>query len=266
MLYFKGNTVYWSSAGQPEEVAAEYTVSIGGVSITCKPKLSIGAYGEAHFEIMELSGHQVKAAMPLFGKLYVWTDTLMGYLEPTNRLEGYRFKLLRAGVGVTSDKVLALSPYGLFGADRQGIWLLTPGGIVRRLTDNTVDLHAGTDTTYSQTNFTNSFGCWSPATQEYLWGVTGKVLAYQANRGTFAGPYDYAVTGGCTISTTSGHLAYLKGYTPDITTRDTSSAQYLEFCVHCRPWCAFDFYSRRGWCWGLSVQSSCESYLPYTNN
>jgi hypothetical protein len=237
MLYFLGNVVYWSSAGRPEEVAAEYDVDFnedddgngGAYTSTIKPKLSIGRYGEAHFEIMELAGHTVKAAALYLGKLYIWTDTLMGYLEATNRLEGYRFKLLREGVGVTSDKVLALSPYGMFGADRQGVWLLTPGGLVHRLSDNVVDLHAGTDTTFSQQNFTDSFGCWSPITQEYLWGVSGKVLAYQANRGAFAGPYSYAVSGGCMISTTGGAQAYLTGgQTPSPTTKD-SVAQTLQF-------------------------------------
>ena len=231
MLYFKGNVLYWSSAGRPQEVAQEYTLTYDSpaASVTCKPKLSIGVYGEAKFEIAELSGHTVKAAMPLFGKLYVWTDSMMGYIEATNRLEGYRFHILREGVGVTSDKVLALSPYGLFGADRQGMWLLTPGGTTKRLTDKRVDLYAGDGTTFDASDFTNSFGVWVPRLNEYWWGVNGKIIAYQADRDIFVGPYNYAVGGGCMIVTASGAHAYLTGgKTPSLTTKD-EVVQTLEF-------------------------------------
>lgn len=233
MLYFKGNVLYWSSAGRPQEVAQEYTLTYSepdpDQTVTCKPKLSIGAYGEAKFEIAELSGHTVKAAIPLFGKLYVWTNGMMGYIEATNRLEGYRFHILREGVGVTSDKVLALSPYGLFGADGQGMWLLRPSGQVVRLTDKRVDLYAGDGTTFSDSDFADSFGAWVPRLNEYLWGVSGKIIAYQADRDIFVGPYNYEVSGGCMVVTASGAYAYLTGgQTPSLTSKSVV-VQTLEF-------------------------------------
>lgn len=232
MLYFKDNILYWSSAGQPQEVAQKYTITLSDPNpdqtVRCVPKLSVGSYGEAKFEITELSGHKVKAAMPLFGKLYVWTDSMTGYIEATNRLEGYRFHLLHEGIGVTSDKVLALSPYGLFGADRQGMWLLTPNGRIKRLTDNRIDLSAGEDTTFRNLDFVNSFGCWVPALNEYWWGVSGQIIAYQANRDIFVGPYSYVVSGGCTVFTETGAHAYLTGAkTPSLTTKD-GVVHYLE--------------------------------------
>lgn len=231
MLYFIGNTLYWSSAGRPQEVAQEYSVTIvSGTAVKCKPKLSIGTYGEAKFEITELAGHKVLAAMPLNGRLYIWTSNKMGYLEPTNRYEGYRFRLLREGVGVTSDKVLALSPYGIFGADHQGIWLLTIDGEIIRLSYGVIDFNDNSkDTYFTYTDFNNSFGVWCPHQQEYLWGVSGKILAYQATRGIFVGPYTYAVGGGCSLVTASGAYAYLTGgVSPSPSTAD-SVVTYLDF-------------------------------------
>lgn len=230
MLYFKDNILYWSSAGRPQEVAQEYSVTIvSGTAIDCKPKLSTGVYGEAKFEITELAGHTVKAALPFQGKLYVWTASKMGYIEPTNRLEGYRFRLLRDGVGVTSDKVLALSPYGIFGADRQGIWLLTIGGQVKRLSYGIVDLQSGTDTSFTDDDFTNSFGAWCPQQQEYIWGVSGKIIAYQAVRNIFVGPYDWSVSGGHCLITDTGAHCYLTGaVTPSPDTADSVTIN-LEF-------------------------------------
>lgn len=232
MLYFKGNVLWWSSAGRPEEVAQEYTVTFsgeGGESVTCKPKLSTGIYGEAYTEIAELSGHTVLAAKPYLGKLYVWTSNLMGYIETQYYSEGYKFRLLREGVGVTSDKVLALSPYGLFGADKRGPWLINSLGTFKRLADTKIDLNEGQDTTFSGQDFKDAFGCWSPQQDEYLWGVRRKIIAYQVSRDIFVGPYDYPVSGGCTVVTDTGAHAYLTGgLTPSPITSD-SIVQYLDF-------------------------------------
>ena len=230
MLYFKKNVLYWSSAGRPEEVAQEYSITIGGSTITCKPKLGIGVYGEAKYEIAELSGHKVVAALPIGGRLYVWSsNNVMGYLEPTNRLEGYRFYTLYEGIGVTSDKVLALTPYGLFGADRQGIWRFTGRTTPDRLTDKTINLYTGDGTTFSSSNFTNSFGVWVPRLNEYWWGVSGKIIAYQADRNMFVGPYNYSVSGGCALATASGAHAYLTGAVTPSPTIKANIGQTLEF-------------------------------------
>lgn len=231
MLYFKGNVLYWSSAGRPEEVAQEYSVTIGdgatAKSVACKPKLSIGFYGEAKYEIGELAGQKVIAALPYRGKLYVWTSSMMGYIEATSRLEGYRFYVLHKGIGVTSDKVLALSPHGLFGADQQGIWLFAGTGVPRRLTDYRVDIEDSSKDTYlSRTNRRNSFGCWVPALNEYWWGVSGKIIAYQAQRNIFVGPYNYSVAGGTGIK---GMQVYLSGGKTPSRTSKNSVAGTLQF-------------------------------------
>lgn len=225
MMYFYDNILYWSAAGQPQDVAVDYSVTIDSTAVACKPKLSIGVYAEAKYEITELDGHKVLAAFPMDGKLWVWTKDRMGFIEPTNRLEGYKFFLKWSGVGVTSDKVLALSPYGLFGADKQGVWLFDGRNTPKRLTDKAIDLHAGADTTFSNINFDNSFGVWVPKLNEYWWGVSGKILAYQADRRIFCGPYSYSKTGGCTV----GSDAYLTGaVAPSMTTKE-DVAQNMEF-------------------------------------
>lgn len=230
MLYFKGNVLYWSSAGRPEEVAQKYTVTIGSSTVTCYPKLGIGKYGESKYEIGELSGHKVLGAMPLYGKCYVWTAALMGHLEPNTNFEGYRFRLLYKEIGLTSDKTLALSPFGLFGADRKGVWLFRGTGFPRRLTDYRVDIESSNKETYlTQANRTNSFGCWVSDLNEYFWGVTGRIIAYQANRDIFVGPYNYAVTGGVNFANNNGMKTYLSGgQTPNPNSKDSSS-QDLRF-------------------------------------
>ena len=237
MLYFAGNVLYWSSAGRPEEVAQAYSITIGSSSVTCQPKLGVGVYGEAKYEIGELEGQKVLAALPLQGRLYVWTAALMGYIEPRTQLEGYRFRTLYKGVGVTSDKTLALSPYGLFGADRKGIWLFKGAGFPRRLTDYRIDIETSTKETYlTQENRTNSFGCWVPALNEYFWGVTGKIIAYQADRDIFVGPYNYGVNGGVAFGNSSGLQVYLTGgQTPNPTTKSSASRELQFWLGQSRP-------------------------------
>ncbi|KKK98154.1 hypothetical protein LCGC14_2645590, partial [marine sediment metagenome] len=200
MLYFKGNTIYWSSSGRPEEVAQDYTIAYADApsdTIACKPKLSLGVYGEAKYEITELAGQKVLGAILKDGKLWLWTASMTGYLKATNRLEGYRFKAFRKGVGIVSDKTLAYTPYGIFGADRQGMWLLDNADRLTRLTEKVIDIYGGTDTTLSQVSITNSFGVWIPILNEYWWSVDNVQIAYQADRGIFVGPYTYAINGGC---------------------------------------------------------------------
>lgn len=232
MLYFKGNTVHWSSAGAPDEVAVDYVITYDtdGDTIDCKPKLSLGVYGEAKFEIAELAGQKVVGAMLKDGRLYIWTSSMTGYLRATNRLEGYRFTVVRKGIGLVNDKCLAYTPYGVFGADRVGMWLLDNYGRLRRLSDGVIDIHEGADTTLTQANITDSFIVWIPIFKECWWSVGNVQIAYQADRGVFVGPYTYPISGGTSFVSTGGAQAYLTGgLTPSATSIDTSPTNYYEF-------------------------------------
>lgn len=213
MLYFcRDGFLYWSSADQPEDIALEYTVEIDSEDVTCKPLLSLNTYGESKFEIAELAGQRVTAAMQKGGVVWVWTAGMTGYIQATNNLEGYRFHVVRRGIGAVSDKVLADTPCGIFGADRQGVWLLSNTGKINRLSDGQIDIKAGTgkSTALAQSDITDSFGVWLPTLKEYWWCVGGDTqIVYQANRGVFVGPYSLAIVGGCNFESTGGMQAFL---------------------------------------------------------
>jgi hypothetical protein len=242
MYYFKDNIVYWSSAGRPQEVAQEFDLTTetteGGstVEITIKPRLSVGVYGEAKYEISELSSKTVTAAIPRGGRLWIFTATTVGYLMATNQLEGIRYKEFRIGIGAVNDKCIAFTPYGVFGADRQGMWLLSNYDELTRISDGAIDLLAGADTTVTQSYVTDSFIVWCPILEEVWWSMqyaadpTYIQIVFQANRGIFTGPYTHAITGGCNYTSTSGAYTYVTGpYIVDQTTADTAVAQYLDF-------------------------------------
>lgn len=230
MFYFVDNTVYWSSAGRPDEVAQEYTLNFAGTytsSVTKKPFLSTGDYAEAKYEISELSGKSVVAAYPMKGKLWVWTDSATGYLETTMATEGIRYNLVRKGMGIVSEKTLAHTPYGLFGADREGVWMIDSSERVGRLSKNIIDISTSTGSTYvKQGQIQHSFGVWSPEMSEYLWcavnageTVLHRQIGFQPMRGVFASIYAYpSLNGGCSIYTTGGSQSYTTGgYAFDIT-------------------------------------------------
>lgn len=242
MYYFKDNIIYWSSAGRPQEVAQTFTLATeteeGGstVDITIKPLLSVGSYGEAKYEISELASKTVTAAIPRGGKLWVFTATTVGYLVPTNQLEGVKYKEFRVGIGAVNDKCIAFTPYGVFGADRQGMWQLSNYDELKRISDGTIDFLAGADTTLTQSYVTDSFILWVPVLEEVWWCMqyaatpTYIQAVYQANRGIFTGPYTHTITGGCNYTSTSGAYAYVTGpYIIDQTTADTTPIQYLDF-------------------------------------
>lgn len=244
MYYFKDNIVYWSSAGRPQEVAQEFTLATetteGGstVNITIKPRLSVGTYGEAKYEIAELSSKTITGAIAKDGRLWIFTASTIGYLVPTNQLEGVRYKEFRSGIGLVNDKCLAFTPYGVFGADRQGMWQLSNYNELKRISDGAIDLLAGADTTLTQSYVTDSFMLWVPILEEVWWCMqyaatpTYIQIAYQANRGIFTGPYTHAITGGCNYTSTSGDYAYVyaaAAYIVNRTTPDTAVAQYLDF-------------------------------------
>lgn len=243
MYYFKDNIVYWSSAGRPQEVAQEFELTTeaveGGattVDITIKPRLSTGVYGEAKYEISELSSKTVTAAIPRGGRLWIFTATTVGYLVATNQLEGIRYKEFRVGIGAVNDKCIAFTPYGVFGADRQGMWLLSNYDELIRISDGAIDLLAGADTTVTQSYVTDSFIVWVPILEEVWWCMqyaadpTYIQIVFQANRGIFTGPYTHTITGGCNYTSTSGAYAYVSGpYIVDQSTADTTPTQYLDF-------------------------------------
>jgi hypothetical protein len=199
MLYFKGNVLWWSSSGQPEEVAQKYTVHfISGAGTVDEdsqdmisyPKLSNG-YGEARKEITEISGETITGAIEKDGKMWIFTKSMMGYLEKVNYGEGYEFKVFRRGVGALSQFVLQSCEFGIFGFDGQGMWLLDNANRVERLTDNRIDL----STFYDGSPAFN--GIWCPNFNEY-WMCNGtKVIPYQADRRIFVGHYTIDITAGC---------------------------------------------------------------------
>lgn len=250
MYYFVGNVVHWSSAGRPEEVALEYTLTyetrdpegLSSLSSTfpMMPIMASLAQGEAKYEISELAGQTVVAAYSYGGKLWVWTETMVGYLRPTMASEGVRFHLIRKGLGLVSSKTLAHTPYGLFGADREGVWLLDNGSTLVRLSKGRIDIDdSGKFTYFEQAELTNSFGVWVPALSEYWWcGVnSGEVyiqIAYQPLRKIWGGMSDYEITGGCTMITSAGAQCFLtqsggNGQTPSATSVATDMDQVLDF-------------------------------------
>jgi len=235
MYYFVDNIMYWSSAGRPDEVALKYTLNYVissyylnmTASVEQVPKLSTGVYAEAKYEIAELNGETIAAAYPYKNRLYLWTfEGSFGYLEGTYSTEGNRFYLLQRGISVVSDKTFAESPYGLFGADREGIWTLQPSGQIYRLSKGVIDIDDSTKTTYAkQSTLNTSFGVWSSKLEEYLWCLvnTGETvvcrqIAYNPVRKVFNGIYAYtSLNGGCSMITSAGMQNYLtNGKTFDI--------------------------------------------------
>lgn len=249
MYYFVDNVVYWSSSGRPGEVAQEYTLTFetrdpaAGASLTSTfpvmPTLAGLVQGEAKYEMSELAGQTVIGAYPMKGKLWIWTDTMVGYLRPTLASEGVKFHLVRRGLGLISDKTLAHTPYGLFGADREGVWLLDNNNALGRLSKGTIDIDDSTKTTYFlQSTLTASFGVWVPALSEYWWcavntgeSTVHRQLAYQPLRRLFGGVYEYSgLTGGCAMTTAGGAQSYLTGgKTPSKTSVATDMQQQLDF-------------------------------------
>ena len=250
MYYFVGNTVSWSSAGRPGEVAQEYTLTYetrdpqASSSLTSTfpmmPLLAGEIQGEAKYEIAELAGQTVVAAYPFNGRLWVWTNTMVGYLRPTLALEGVKFYLVRKGLGLISSKTLAHTPHGLFGADREGVWQLDNYNALTRLSKGVIDIDDSTKSTYfRQSTLTASFGVWVPSLDEYWWCAvnTGestvcRQIAYQPLRKIWAGIYAYFdLYGGCAMITSGGAQSYLTGgKTPSATVVESDTLlQWLDF-------------------------------------
>tara|TARA_Y100000310_G_scaffold74383_1_gene70606 strand:+ start:6441 stop:8633 length:2193 start_codon:yes stop_codon:yes gene_type:complete len=252
MYYFVGNVVYWSSSGRPEEVAQEYTLTYEltnpngdgtqTTTVPAQPMLTGGLYAEAKYEITELASQTVIGAYPLDGNLWVWTENTTGYLRPTLRNEGVKYVLVRKGVGLVSDKTLSHNPFGLFGADREGVWQITSTRALRRISKGVIDIDDSTkDTYFLQSTLNESFGVWVPVLEEYLWcavntgeSTVHKQLAYQPSRKIFSGLYEHpSLTGGCTLWSSGGAQAYLtknttSGYTL-ISTTGATLTQTIQF-------------------------------------
>ena len=228
MYYFVGNIVYWSSSGRPEEVAQNYTLTYvldnpnGGAAQTTtvpmQPLLINGISGEAKYEISELRGETIVGAYPEGNKLWIWTQNSTGYLKTSNQSEGVTYSLIRKGLGLVSSKTLAFTPYGLFGADREGIWQLSSTMVPRRLSKDIIDIDDSTKSTYAlQSTLNESFGIWVAGLSEYWWCLvnTGestvhRQIAFQPARSIFGGIYAYSgLTGGCDFVSTSGAKTFL---------------------------------------------------------
>lgn len=193
MLYFVSNNLWWSSSGRPEEVAQKYSVTFnsGGTTkaLSSYPKLQNG-YGEAKKSIPELAGQTITGAMEKDGKMWIFTPSMMGYLSEAYG-EGYTFKIHRRGVGVINQHCLQSCEHGIFGFDRQGLWLLDNSNRVQRLTDNRIDLSAwyAADTDFH--------GIWCPDLGEYLMCNGTTAWGYQPARDIFCGAYTWGTTAGC---------------------------------------------------------------------
>ncbi|GAH58081.1 unnamed protein product, partial [marine sediment metagenome] len=247
VFYFVGEEVYFSSAGKPDEVAREYTLTVKltfsngtwnnavleagsetTLSLTQKPLLDTGVHAEAIIKVPELLGEEVVRAQEINNKLWLWTDNMTGYIEATTQYEGFRFVKVANGFGLCSPWTLAMTPYGVFGADKRGIWRMTEGKL-QRITEGRIDINDSNKTTYvNPSHLAGSFSVWVGELNEYWWSANGRQIVYQADADRFVGPYNLSV---------SKNTAYIGGMyqthlvrsstTPILNTR--SGAQTLKF-------------------------------------
>lgn len=258
LFCFKDNAVHFSSSGRPEEVPQEYTLTVnlsysegnwtaevlnaGSETLTLsnfRPILDTGLEGAVKFRVPELKGETVKAAETIGDKLWVWTEHTTGYIVPTAKYDGYKYIHVADGIGVCSPHTIQNTPYGIFGADRKGIWQITD--TIQRLSYGRIDIDTSGKSTYL--NYSSyaaaSFGVWVNELNEYWWSFqtaatpTYAQIAYQADMQRFVGPYKLAITGGCSFTSSGGTQCYLTGgKTPTISAdRDGGGAQLLKFWV-----------------------------------
>jgi hypothetical protein len=222
MLYIDGNDLWWSSSGRPEEVAQKYSITFnaGGTtkSLTSYPKLNNG-YGEAKKTIPELAGQIITGAIEKDGKMWVFTPSMMGYISEAYG-EGYTFKVHRRGVGCINQYCLQSCEHGVFGFDRQGLWLLDNANRVQRLTDNRIDLSSWF------TADTDFHGIWCPDLGEYLMCNGSTAWGYQPARDIFCGAYTWATTAGCSYYDSSNACGVASGATKVV---ETTGSPVLKF-------------------------------------
>ena len=253
LFYFIDGGCWWSSAGRPEEVPKTFDLYVrhdysGGLwstgtfnnkltkavtptysTLTRFPLLDTGVFGEARMRIPELSGDQVRFAKEIGDKLWVWTQDTTGYIVKTGKSEGYRYVLVARGIGAINQWVIAETPYGIFGADAKGIWVIK-GTEPQRLSDGIIDIDdSGKDTYVSTGSQSNSFGVWVDLLNEYWWSAGSSVqIAYQADRQRFVGPYSLNIAGGTFYSIDGTTECYLTlGVTPILSSR--TGLQTLKF-------------------------------------
>lgn len=251
MFYFVNEVAYYSSAGRPEEVPQSYDLKIRhdyseGVwttgtfndqltkgsaaytTLTQRPLLDTGIYAEAEMTIKELAGQTVVRAKEIGDRLWVWTAKLTGYIVSTANYEGFRFVKVADGIGLCSPWTLAVTPYGIFGADAKGIWVIEKD-VPRRLSYGIIDIDDSNKSTYCASgNLAASFGVWVDELKEYWWSVNNVQIVYQADKGVFVGPYALTLTGGCFYVLEGYSECYLTGgKTPTISSR--TGVQTLKF-------------------------------------
>lgn len=258
MFYFVGNLAYWSSAGRPEECPQEYTLKIRhdyshGVwtagdfndqltkgaaaytSLTQRPLLDTGLYAETKMLIGELEGQTVVRAKQRGDRLWVWTARLTGYIIPTANYEGFRFVKVNDGIGLCSPWALAVTPYGIFGADKKGIWVIEKDYPKRLELIDTAD--SGKSTYCNSSYHAASFGFWVDELKEYCWSIQNSAtptytqIVYQADKGIFVGPYNLTIVGGTayTLGSVSECYLWTGSAAKDISISTRTGVQVLKF-------------------------------------
>ena len=191
-----GRCIEWSSAGRPEEVARRYVLSVSSANVEQSPELEPGLLMEAKTWLPDDAGGVVVGMVGFGQEVLVFTErqatSLFGAVEPFGQ------RILARDVGLCSHRTLqTCGGYGLMGADAEGPWVWN-GAEFAHLGRAALDLSATSPTGVQQSALSASLAVWVRELQEYWWivprpGGTAKarVIAWQADRGVFAGPYDF---------------------------------------------------------------------------
>ncbi|HUX15623.1 MAG TPA: hypothetical protein VMW52_04070 [Phycisphaerae bacterium] len=191
-----GRSIEWSSAGRPEEVARKYLLSVSSTNVEQSPELEPGLFMEAKTWLPDDAGGIVRGMVGFGQEVLVFTEreasSLYGAVEPFGQ------RILAQDIGLCSHRTLQVcGGYGLMGADAEGPWVWTGQDFVH-LGRAALDLGATSPTGVHQAALSASLAVWVRDLQEYWWivsppGSTAKtrVMAYQADRGVFSGPYDF---------------------------------------------------------------------------
>lgn len=254
-FYFKDGDCYWSSSGRPEEVPQEYTLTVNqtysvgtwtGEVLTAgastelamsgfRPILETGIESAAKMKLPITE--TVKGAIEFQGKLWVFTEHSAGCITPTAKCDGFDYNKAADGIGICSPQTLQNTPFGLFGADKKGVWQITDS--IRRISYGIVDIDTSSKSSYL--NYSSyaaaSFGVWVDTLNEYWWSFQSSAtptyaqIVYQADIKSFAGVYKLTLTGGCSFVNSGGFHCYLTGgKTPTISAdRNGGGVQTLKF-------------------------------------